>query len=191
MKDMIVSILTTLLGLPIFIQGIRFMFSPTFRLNLKRQHLKEKLQHIRKLNILYIHKDKKLNNELQYEINMLLGTDKYHYRLVLYLLEKNIHDIEKFLRDIDTVWFLLKEDYSKKTIIFSLRYGNLKHYERLSYLFLFAYIFFSLIVLFFLLTQLVFFHLIEVLSMFIILFCIAWITHKLNIIIKLGKYELL
>lgn len=195
---MIYAFFLTIIFIVSIVFGIKWIFSPRYKIVFTRAQFEDKLEIVEKLYTLYEKHKKAVIKEpqciLNAKVHSYLGTDRYDYRVIFKLIEHNYLNIEKTARYIDHAWPILNvkntEDGIDIRISHWFSFGTIKILRNLAFI---IYAVSSFVLLFsILMTNLnKFFTNIWMLSALvlsiIIIFCSAWLGSKLTTIIFLKR----
>lgn len=147
MQSAVIQLLIALFGFSLFGTGLKYIFSPHYRLLQNKKKFREKQSGIENLHKIYqdqIDPEKKLPPfVLDAQVNACLGTNKYDHRLIFLLIKGNFASIEQAAKAIIDAWPFLEITYQENSIKITQPFG-LKNIERKRNIILCIYLFLSL-----------------------------------------------
>ncbi|WP_151831648.1 hypothetical protein [Acinetobacter ursingii] len=192
MQSAIIQLLIALFSFSLFGAGLKYIFSPHYRLVLNKKKFKEKQTSMETLHKIYqdqIDTDKKLPPfVLDAQVNACLGTDKYDHRLIFLLIKGNFAGIEQAAKAIIDAWPFLDITYHQTGIKITQPFG-LKNIERTRNLILCTYLLLSIFLISLIFTYTWFSNYLITIVIFTILFmslCI-WAGSRLTTILSVDR----
>ncbi|WP_312050158.1 hypothetical protein [Acinetobacter courvalinii] len=192
MQSALIQLIIALFGFSLFGTGLKYIFSPHYRLLLNKKKFKEKQLCIENLHKIYqeqINPEKRLPPfVLDAQVNSCLGTNKYDHRLIFLLIKGNFASIEQAAKAITNAWPLLDITYPESNIKITQKFA-LKDIERLRKSILYFYLLLSLLLISLIWTyQLFGSHSITIFVFIVSLmsFCI-WIGSSLTTILSIER----
>lgn len=122
MIELLKIILPIIFGLSLFQAGIRYIFSPVYRLTFNKKKYSAKRKGLEELYKTYkdytssTDTDKPPAFLMNAKVSSYLGTNRYDYRLLFLLIENNFSNIELLAKRIDDAWPILKIEYLSNDI---------------------------------------------------------------------------
>lgn len=126
----VISILSIGALATVFIQSLKYVLSPNYRLQINRKkHTIDSEIYINYYQKVYKQNstNPKSSFELQKLTNAAFGTKNFSYELIFMLLDKNVRDVEQYAKMIQNHWILIKLDYQNKKIECRLNKDIINH----------------------------------------------------------------